>query len=105
MSDLVRPHPSGAVLRVRAVPGASVAKVMGVQSDELRVKVCSPPVDGRANEELCELLAAVLGLRRREVEVVAGQTARSKQVLVTIPAADLQERLGPWIGGSDDARR
>ncbi len=59
-------------MAVRAVPGASRANVVGLHGEELRIRVCSPPVDGRANEEVCEVLADALGLRTREVTVVAG---------------------------------
>lgn len=98
MTELIRAHPVGALLCVRAVPGASAAKVVGHHGDELRVRVCSPPVDGRANEEIVKVVAAALGLRAREVELVAGHTARSKQLVVALPPSALAERLAPWIG-------
>lgn len=83
---------------MRAQPGASRAVVVGLHGDAVKVKVCSPPVDGRANDELVALLAAALGLREREVAVVAGHSARSKQVLVGLPPDEVLRRLAPWIG-------
>ncbi|MFM2078865.1 MAG: hypothetical protein RJA49_2755 [Actinomycetota bacterium] len=94
----VRPHPDGSVVRVRAVPGASRAAVVGLHGDELRIRVCSPPIDGRANEELCAVLADALGLRAREVHVVAGHSARSKQLRVALDPSVVRARLAPWIG-------
>ncbi len=79
--------------------------VVGVHGDELRIRVCSPPVDGRANDELCVVLAAALGLRAREVTVVAGHTARSKQLLVSLTADEVRRRLGPVISGSGAPER
>lgn len=87
-------------MAVRAVPGASRAKVVGLHGDELRIRVCSPPVDGRANVELCTVLADTLGVRTREVTVVAGHTARSKQLLVALPPDEVRRRLEPVISGS-----
>jgi uncharacterized protein (TIGR00251 family) len=98
---IVRAHADGAVVAVRAVPGASVAGVLGRHGDELRIRVCSPPVDGRANEEICAVLAKALGLRARSVTLVAGHTSRSKQLLVAMPCADVAERLAPWIGPNE----
>ncbi len=60
----MRAHSQGATVAVRAVPGASRAKVVGLHGDELRIRVCSPPVDGRANVELCTVLADALGAAR-----------------------------------------
>jgi uncharacterized protein (TIGR00251 family) len=101
----VRAHGDGAVIAVRAVPGASVAKVVGRHGSELRVRVCSPPVDGRANEELCEVLAATLGLRPRDVHVLKGHSSRSKQVAVALSMDETRRRLLPWIGLSGASER
>lgn len=101
----VRAHPAGAVVSVRAVPGASRAAVAGLHGSELRIRVCSPPVDGRANEELCAVLAEALGLRRREVIVASGHTARSKQLTVPLAPDDVVARLAPWIGISEVPER
>ncbi len=92
-------------MAVRAVPGASRAAVAGMLGDALRIRVCSPPVDGRANDELCAVLAEVLGVRRREVRVAAGHTSRSKQLVVSLPAEEVVRRLGSVIGGSEAAER
>jgi uncharacterized protein (TIGR00251 family) len=105
MPDPVRPHPDGTVVAVRAVPGASAAKVIGLHGNELRVRLCSPPIDGRANEELCAVLARALGLRARDVNVIAGHTSRSKQVLVAATVADVEAALLPWIGRSEPPER
>jgi hypothetical protein len=103
--DPVRPHPEGATVAVRAVPGASRAAVVGLHGAEVRVRVCSPPVDGRANDELCAVMAQVLGLRAREVRVGAGHTARSKQLVVALDADEVRRRLQAVIGGSGAAER
>jgi uncharacterized protein (TIGR00251 family) len=105
MSGPVRVHPDGAVVAVRAVPGASRSAVVGLHGDELKVRVCSPPVDGRANEEVCAVLAEALGLRPREVQLLQGHSARSKVVLVPLPVGEVEHRLQGWIGRSDPPER
>lgn len=78
----VAPHPEGAVLRVRVVPGASATGVAGLLGGALRVRVAAPPVEGRANAALLTLLAGSLGLRPRDLRVEAGASARDKLVVV-----------------------
>lgn len=93
------------MLAVRVVPGASRAGVAGLHGDELKVRVNSPPVDGRANDELCAVVAGMLGLRPRDVQVTAGHTARSKQVVVAMSYDDVVRRVDDVIGGSVGGER
>lgn len=70
-------------LSIRVIPNAARASVVGWQPDgTLKVKVCAPPEGGRANEAVVELLADSLGLSRRAVRIVSGETARNKRVEV-----------------------
>jgi uncharacterized protein (TIGR00251 family) len=44
----------------------------------LKVRVAAPPVDDAANRALIEFLAECLGIARRAVRIVAGETSRTK---------------------------
>lgn len=79
--------------------------MVGLHGDELKVRVCSPPVDGRANEELCEVLADALGLRPRDVQVVAGHSGRSKQLVVPLGPDVVRARIRPWTHQNEDSTR
>jgi uncharacterized protein YggU (UPF0235/DUF167 family) len=58
------------------------------------VRVSAPPVDGRANEALCRLIAARSGVPPSRVSVVRGAKARDKVVRVEgVEPAVLRERL------------
>jgi uncharacterized protein YggU (UPF0235/DUF167 family) len=54
---------------------------------------------------LCAVLAEALGLRGRDVRVVAGHTARSKQLAVSLPPDEVRRRLVEVIGGSAAVER
>ncbi|MFL5341654.1 MAG: DUF167 domain-containing protein [Gemmataceae bacterium] len=75
-------HSEGCVLSVRAQPGARRNAVVGEQAGALKVAVTAPPEDGRANQALTELLRDVLGLKRSQVELIAGTTSRDKRFLI-----------------------
>jgi len=49
-----------------------------MEDGALKVKVAAVPEDGKANEELCRVLAAYFGVAR--VEVIAGKTGTRKMV-------------------------
>ncbi|GAA3665594.1 hypothetical protein GCM10022237_27070 [Nocardioides ginsengisoli] len=83
-----RPEPGSTtawLLAVRVQPGASrtgPAGPTGVAGDELKIRLASPPVDGRANDELVRWLAKELGVPRSAVTLLRGQTSRSKVLRV-----------------------
>lgn len=92
---IVGTSPDGATVRVRVSPGASRDRILGPHGDALKISVRQPPEKGRANREVERLLADAIGARPRDVEVVAGLTARNKTVLFRgWDAATVRAKLG-----------
>jgi uncharacterized protein (TIGR00251 family) len=73
---------SGCRLEIKAVPNAPRSEVVGWLGPALKVKVHAPPVEGKANEELCAVVADILGISRRRVRVDQGATSRKKLLLI-----------------------
>lgn len=69
-------------LAIKAIPNAPRNEVVGWLGEALKIKVHAPPVEGRANEVLCEFLADTLGLPRRAVTVLRGDTSRQKLIRI-----------------------
>jgi uncharacterized protein (TIGR00251 family) len=68
--------------------------VAGWVGDALKVRIHAPPVEGRANETLCEFLAETLGLPRRAVTVLRGNASRQKMVHIAgLTLAGVKARL------------
>jgi uncharacterized protein len=82
MTGAVGTHPEGASLRVWVVPRAHATEVAGLHGGALRVRLAAPPVQGRANAALLEFLAGRLGLRQRDLRLVAGRRGRDKLVVI-----------------------
>ncbi len=89
------PHPQGVVLKIRAAPGASRERIVGVHGDALKVAVQAPPEKGKANAALCQMLARALGVPVGAVRVVSGEGSRDKRVLlVGVDKQAVLDRLG-----------
>lgn len=82
-------------MKVRVAPGASRDGILGAYGDALKVAVREPPEKGRANEAVARALAAALGVRAKDVEILRGRASRDKVVLVRgLGEAELRARLG-----------
>jgi hypothetical protein len=90
----VRASGTGVRVDLRVTPRSSRSQVGVVREGRLTVRVTAPPVDHAANEAVVELLARVLGIPKRRISVVSGQTSRSKTVeIATISAPDVERAL------------
>ena len=88
MAQWYRKTPDGWLLTLHIQPGAKKSEVVGLHGDALKVRIASPPVDGKANEALVTFIADQLGLPKRAVQLVKGDTSRAKTVLVTASEID-----------------
>src|SRR5258708_14763357 len=87
-------HEEGSVLAVRVQPGARKSGVKGEQAGALKLAVTAPPEDGRANEAVTELLAELLDIKRKQVELIVGPTNRNKKFLIRgLNATELRQPL------------
>lgn len=78
----VRDGPEGVTFRVRVQPRASRSAVTGLAGNAVKVALTSPPVEGAANAACTVLFAALCGVAKSRVSIVAGLKSRDKTVRV-----------------------
>jgi uncharacterized protein (TIGR00251 family) len=89
----------GSALRLRVSPGASRAEIVGRHGEAWKVRVTAAPEAGKANEAVLDLLASVLSVPRRELELTSGRAARDKIVSIAGLTSDAVEaRLTSAVG-------
>jgi uncharacterized protein (TIGR00251 family) len=88
----------GATLRVRVTPGAKRDRVVGSHGDALKIAVRQPPERGRANREVCRLVAEALDIAPRQVSVAHGSTSKDKVLRIEgLDAATLRSRVAALL--------
>lgn len=65
-------------IKFRVIPKSSHTEFAGEYADALKVKLSSPPIDGRANAELVKFLSKKLDVPKSAISIVSGDTARDK---------------------------
>lgn len=88
----------GVVLTLHIQPGAKKTEIVGLHGAALKIRLAAPPVDGKANACLLAFLAERLGVTKSQVELVSGESSRTKRVKVgagdTASVATIRVRLG-----------
>lgn len=90
--------PNGIKLFVRLSPKAKREGIEGIYTEpegkeRLKIAVAAPPVDGKANEALIKWLAKYLHISKSSITLIAGETERSKTLLISGEPDDLLEKL------------
>jgi uncharacterized protein (TIGR00251 family) len=82
-------------IRVHLQPRAGKNEIAGERGGAVLIRVTAPPVDGKANEALCRLVAKAAGVAPSRVTVVRGHTARDKVLEVEgVEPQELRAALG-----------
>jgi hypothetical protein len=90
MRDVV----GGVVISVKATPGSSRDRIIGVLGDCLKIATASPAEKGRANAAITHILASALGVDPRAISLTAGTTSPRKGLLIKgTTAAQVRARL------------
>jgi uncharacterized protein (TIGR00251 family) len=68
------------IIKIKVEPRSASAGIVGSYGDAIKVKLTSPPVEGKANKELIEVLAKEFGITKRDVEIILGKSSKNKVV-------------------------
>lgn len=94
MVPFIRQTDAGVVLNIYVQPRAGKNELVGIQGEELKVRLTSPPVEGAANRLCRDFFAELLDVARQEVTLVGGDRSRHKRLLIVgATPAEIRNRL------------
>jgi len=79
------PRDAAVILRVKVRPCSRSSSLTQESDGTWRAQLKSPPVDGKANEELVALIATHFKCRKADVVIKSGASGRIKLVRVDTP--------------------
>ena len=89
----IKKSKDGVLLDIKVLPKSSRDEITGVVNGKLKVKLTAPPVSGKANSALVNFLSKVLGVPKRDIVIVKGQTSSKKQLAISLPYESVIEKF------------
>ena len=93
----IRDSAQGASFAVKVHPRAKKTAITGTFGEgadaAVKVALCAPPVEGRANEALIEFFAELCNVPRSAVSVLSGAQSRNKVIRIAGRTAAEVKRL------------
>ncbi len=86
-------NPDGLKLLIYAQPGAKKTTIDGFFGERLKIKIGTPPVDGKANKELIRFLAEEFSLSKSRVLLLKGDKSRLKEICLVADDVEVLELL------------
>ncbi len=83
--------------KVKVVPNSSASKIVEINEEYIKIKLNSPPIDGRANKEVVSLLSKVLGVPKTSIELLNGDKNKLKTFSVPLSEEQFLEKIAHAI--------
>jgi len=75
---------NGIALEIKVEPRSSKKCIAGIMDSHIvKVKLTAPPVDDAANEQLIEVIAEELRIKKSQIKIIRGHTSKRKLVEIT----------------------
>lgn len=73
----------GTLVKVYLQPKSSKNEIVGPFRDGIKIKITSPPIEGKANEALIRFLSKEFEIPRAQIEIIKGRHSREKTLRIS----------------------
>ncbi len=82
------------LVEIHVQPQASKTEIVGLHGDRLKIRVQAPPVDGAANQAICEFFSSLLGCAKQNIQISKGESSRQKTINIGgLPISQVQSKI------------
>ncbi|NES66385.1 MAG: DUF167 domain-containing protein [Okeania sp. SIO2D1] len=74
-----------AIFKVKVKPNSQQQSIEVEVDGSFKVCLKSPPVDGKANQELIKLLAKKFNVKKSEITIKSGLSSKNKLIEIPLP--------------------
>lgn len=81
------------IFTIKVIPGASKSMFCALDEGILKLKLNSPPIDGKANRECVLLLSKALKVPKSSIKIVAGEKSKIKKIQICGDVESIKNKL------------
>ena len=84
---------TGIRFKVSVVPNSSCSKIIEINEEFIKIKLNSPPIEGKANKEVISLLSKTLKIPKSSITIINGDKNKLKTIEAQISEENFFIRL------------
>lgn len=84
------------IFTLRILPNSSKNEIIKSE-DVIKVKITSPPVDGKANKTLIEYLSKNFKIPKTSFKIIKGETSKDKTLMVSVTDEEKLQNLRNFL--------
>ncbi len=95
-SNYIYQTQTGIVISIKLIPNSSYNKIIDYTDEYIRIKISSPPVENKANNELISFLSNNLSVNKSKIKIINGEKSKLKKVLIedkNIQKEDIMKKI------------
>lgn len=73
------------IIQVRLQPNASRDEIIGLYKDQLKIRITTPPIAGKANAHLIWFLAKSFHINQNKIHLLSGAISQNKRIRIEVP--------------------
>jgi len=80
-------------LKVYINPKAKKNEIVGIFNGYLKIKISSPPVEGKANKTLLQFLSKLFNIPKSKIKIAKGEKSKEKIIEIENFTEEISEKL------------
>jgi len=73
---------NGIKFNIKVIPNSSKCEIVSTLDNILKIKLNTPPIEGKANEQCIKFLSKLLNIPKTTIEIINGKKSKNKTILV-----------------------
>jgi len=94
----LKKYQQGVCIALHVQPRASRTKIIGLYGDALKIAIQAPPVDGAANEAICEYFSNLFHCAKKNISILNGEGSRKKSIYIdSVSIEQAKQQIHPFL--------